>query len=712
MKYISRILFTLGLVLGLSACTEDAFETNVPGLPTKGDMSVNLTFALPDGEAQTRSMVSGEEQRVHTMQMVCFDANGGYLGIRNAEITPSTTVDTGTIKGSVPQGTSRIHFIANRNLSIPLNEAVVGMPEATVMGLEELSTLWNENTIGTGDDAHQEVCYWGYHKEAKDDAMNSWLNPTTGSNKFYMIRDRAQVVFRYTANATDELVESIEWLIHNGRERGYLAPAEDYWNNEDTGSYHGYKTIKDKDGKDVTTHVSIVEEPNEYKDAGRYSLLTDDFNAEKPDVFDWAYSATDAKPSKPQFLFDDRNDDGDGLKVIVRVKYKGNITKYHVLRLNKTSDDGDSKIFYPIVRNKTYYIDAKNFKPTIAAYPTLKDALNGTEYMNADMEVSRDITDISNKNYTLQILLPTQTTSTVFNTEGEHKMDFAFRLVNDVSTSGTIKPEDFEVYWENSQGFCQEDLDVSYNTSTKQFTITATVPKTPEGGKSVLTDQLQDQWIVVKHIASGLTRYIHVYAIDQFRFIKDFEPKLTRVGTTNNYLLSFKIPPTEHTKFLENGDPDPSEPIYPTGLYPIDVKFTTNTLNAYNTAETGTNYGLFGVGVESTENLLTAGNFEKNYGGKYATPVSTKDESALREWYYQHKLWDFWYTYSVKEYPVNGTDSDDDGIVNIYFKDVRSHIHYDDQNGNQNRINSVGLFMYINYFGKIYSIPVTTTTNP
>ena len=125
MKYISRILFTLGLVLGLSACTEDAFETNVPGLPTKGDMSVNLTFALPDVEAQTRSMVSGEEQRVHTMQMVCFDANGGYLGIRNAEITPSITVDTGTIKGSVPQGTSRIHFIANRNLSIPLNEAVV-----------------------------------------------------------------------------------------------------------------------------------------------------------------------------------------------------------------------------------------------------------------------------------------------------------------------------------------------------------------------------------------------------------------------------------------------------------------------------------------------------------------------------------------------------------------------------------------------------------
>ena len=75
MKYISRILFTVGLVFGLTACTEDALETVGPKLPDNGDMSVNITFALPDAEAQTRSKVSGTENRVHTMQMVCFDAN-------------------------------------------------------------------------------------------------------------------------------------------------------------------------------------------------------------------------------------------------------------------------------------------------------------------------------------------------------------------------------------------------------------------------------------------------------------------------------------------------------------------------------------------------------------------------------------------------------------------------------------------------------------
>ena len=154
MKYIFRILFTVGLVFGLTACTEDAFETTIPELSEKGDISVNITFAMPDATAQTRSIVSGTENRVQTMQMVCFDANGLYLGIRNATLEGQTTsgVDTGKIKGTVPEGTSRIHFIANRNLTVPLS-AVVGTPEAVVMASEELSTFYN-----------QEVCYWGYHK--------------------------------------------------------------------------------------------------------------------------------------------------------------------------------------------------------------------------------------------------------------------------------------------------------------------------------------------------------------------------------------------------------------------------------------------------------------------------------------------------------------------------------------------------------------------
>ena len=652
MKYISRILFTMGVVLGLAACTEDAIETIGPKLPETGDMSVNISFAMPDATAQTRSLVSGTEIRVHTMQMICFDANGGYLGIRNATLADQTTsgVDTGKIKGTVPQNTSRIHFIANRNLNVPLIDATVGMPESDVMSLEELSTIWN-------DAAHQEVCYWGYHKENSAEAMEGWLNPTQqqGASKVYMVRDRAKILFSYDKTGATVPVTKIEWLIHNGRERGYLAPAQASWGNDT------YYKKSDKTGHE-----------NEYKNCGRYSLWTTEKSYE--DDFDVAYENS-ANTNIAQFLFDDNNENIDNLKAILKVTYRvnnQNKTVFHVLKLND-----DDKNLYDVVRNNTYYIDVKLLSPDVAYYETLEDAINGNEFVNADVEVDRAITDINDKDYVLQILLPTETTSTVFNTLDDQYLDFAFRTVSDVTVSGSTNPNDFEVTWEKSQTFC-DALTVTYDSTTKQFRIKTKVLS------GQLTDTLQDEWIVVKHKSTGLTRYIHVFVIDQFKF--KTKPTLRRVGTSTNYVLSFQLPPTE----VPEGSTDP---IYPAGLYPIDVNFATSTLRAYGLTQNGTDYGLFGVKVESTSNLVTATNFEPGYN----TPISSTANANNNQWYYQQpngKWWDYWYVYSVKTYPSNG-------MVNIYLQDVRSSIEYAN-------IQNVGLFMEIKYFGKIYSLPVTT----
>jgi len=670
MKYISRILFTLGLVFGLTACTEDALETIDPKLPETGDISVNITFAMPDATAQTRSIVSGTENRVHTMQMVCFDANGLYLGIRNAEITPDAgpTPDTGKIKGTVPEGTSRIHFIANRNLTVPLS-AVVGTPEAEVMLSPELSTSWDEKPIGEGTGAHQEVCYWGYHKADNADAMEAWLDPTGTPSRVYMVRDRAKVILKYNPEGSSVTVTKIEWLIHNGRERGYLAPGKDSWDNE---AYYKKSTKTGHENEYVSTAKM-----NEYRNCGRYSLWTTEKSYE--DDFDVAYE-NNANTNIAQFLFDDNNENIDNLKAILKVTYRvnnQNKTVFHVLKLND-----DDKNLYDVVRNNTYYIDVKLLSPDVAFYETLKDAIDGNEFVNADLEIGREITDINDDQYVLQILLPTETTSIVFNTEGNHDMDFAFRLASNISQSATEEVSDFEVYWENHKDagdndFCTKPT-LTYIESTKQFMIHTTVKQ----GK--LTSNLQDEWIVVRHKTSGLTRYIHVYVIDQFKF-KTY-PTLTRVGTTNNYLLRFQLPPTE----VPEGSTDP---IYPAGLYPIDVNFATSTLKAYGLTQDGSDYGLFGVKVESTSNLVTATNFEPDYN----TPVSTTNNANNNQWYYQQpngKWWDYWYVYSVKTYPTNGW-------VNIYLQDVRSSIKYA-------TVANVGLFMQINYFGKIYSLPVTT----
>ena len=196
---------------------------------------------------------------------------------------------------------------------------------------------------------------------------------------------------------------------------------------------------------------------------------------------------------------------------------------------------------------------------------------------------------------------------------------------------------------------------------------------------------MQDEWIVVKHKSSGLTRYIHVYVIDQFRY--KINPTLTKVG--NDYRLSFTLPPMEHSRFLPDGSPDPTELIYPESLYPIDIKFTTNTLNAYGITQGTENYGLFGVSVEETSSLTNASNFEPGYN----SPVSSTNYNADRtHWYFQQadNYWDFWYTYNLKSYPEGGQ-------VNIFFKDVRDHIKYA-------TVTDVGLFLYVEYFGKNYSV--------
>ncbi len=678
MKYFSRILSIVGLAFCLASCTDILVEET----PVVGEVPVRVTFSMANRGVPTKSKVSGTEVLpVHSMQMVCFDANGQYVGIRDAVVRSTGAsgyfVDKGTISGTVPQGTARIHFIANRGLKMPLIEHSVGDAESKVMKSRELSTAYN-------DADHQEVCYWGYHKEATADAMNAWLNPPENSNHIvYMIRDRAKVELSYDPTGANTPVTKIEWLIHNGRERGYLAPAEYNWIN----GYYANSTEEGHTDELISTAVM-----NEYSTSNRYSLWRSETDNDD-NKFDVAFQSTGTYTPKPQFLFEDSNEEIDNLKVILKVTYtvdNTSVVRYHVLRLNqKAENPDDPDILYDIVRNNTYYVKCKLLSPDIAFYETLQEAIEGEEFVNAETEVDRTIPDINDKDYTLQIKLPNEGTSIVLNTEGEHTMDFVFRYVSDVNQTASYNPDDFEVYWEKEQTFCDEDLDVTYNSTTKQFTITATVLE------GQLTDHLQDEWIVVKHKASNLKRYIHVYVIDEFRY--KVNPTLTKVSGSNDYLLSFELPPMEHTQFLEDGTPDPDELIYPASLYPIDVKFTTNTLNAYGTTQGTTNYGFFGVSVEGTSQLTDVNNFETGYN----SPVSSTATSNMTHWYFQqaNNYWDFWYTYQLKTYPT-------DGIVNIYFKDVRDHINYAN-------VTDVGLFLYVEYFGKNYAVttaPVRVTS--
>ena len=699
MKYLSKILITAVAAVGLTACYDDAGGIMPQELSKVGDVPVNISFSMTDKAATTRSIVGGEETPVSVMQLICFDANGKYLGIRNADVTSQGAAtnppmyDHGIVKGAVPEGTSRIHFIANRSLTLPLSFSV-GTDEETVMKGVELTSYYKDN---------KKVSYWGYHKAESAAAMKSWLNPAVAeTSKVYMIRDRAKVILEYDPADAPFEVTSIKWLIHNGHSRGYLAPKKGEWE-----SYYGNSTIEGHTN-DLISKATM----NEFTavvpgEQSRYTLWTSDTENEDT-TFDQnvAWNGT-SNTLTPQFLFDDDNSAQQGTypKIILKVTY--DVTKegetptsktvYHVLKLK---DNNDSQ--YDIVRNNTYYIKCKLLSPDVAYYETLKEAINGEAFMDGELEIDRTIAEVNNDDYTLQIKLPTETTSIVLNSVGVHNdLFFVFRDAKNINNDGSTDPTDFNVYWENSDKrttpeqqaafFCTDPI-VTFNDQ-HQFVISTQVKE----GK--LTDKLQDEWIVVEHKTTHLKRYIHVFVIDQFRY--KIYPTLTKVG--NDYKLSFQLPPMEHTKFLEDGiTPDPTELVYPQELYPIDVKFTTNTLNAYGIESGKTNYGLFGSSIESTKGLTDASNFEADGEHVYNDPVSSTNYNNDRtHWYFQQadNYWDFWYTYSLKTYPTGDPDvSTDDGIVNIYFKDVRDHIKYAN-------VQDVGLFLYVEYFGKNYSVP-------
>ena len=180
---------------------------------------------------------------------------------------------------------------------------------------EELSSLYD-----------QEICYWGYHTEANADAMDAWLNPTTTPSKVYMIRDRAKIVFTYDTSEVDPevTVTKIEWLIHNGRERGYLAPAEDSWNNT---SYYANSTVAGH-----TNELISAAKMNEYTDCDRHSLWRSASDNDD-DKFDVAFQNGN-NTGNAQYLFDDDNAASDNIKAILRVTYTVSgssqpVTVYH-----------------------------------------------------------------------------------------------------------------------------------------------------------------------------------------------------------------------------------------------------------------------------------------------------------------------------------------------------------------------------------------------
>lgn len=518
--------------------------------------------------------------------------------------------------------------------------------------------------------------------------MSNWLQgKDVSSGKYvYMIRDRAKIKLSLNSDLSaiidDATVTTVTWRIHNGHTSGYVAPKPADWNayyRNNTGGHTPEEQAK------IVSNASCND-----NNSDRYTIIDEE------DLFETA--------ATPQYLFDDTNtkteDMSQVVKAILKVTYtKGSTTytKFFVV-LVKAPDE----TYIPITRNYTYVLSVTSLDLDLA-YETLEDAINGTKYANGDVEVSRSLTDINNDVNSLQIKLPTETTSIVFNmatAEGETNKQMQFVIVknSDLSDAG-VAASDVNVYWEGgkspgtTQGGIESYVQLQNPTVTKAngvFTIPVTISTPPE--------TLKNDWLVVQYTDAQkrtLTRYIHVYVINQFNFL--INPTLKK-ETNGDYKLSFKIPPTTAANVGDD--------MYPEGLYPIDVMFTTSTLKAWSIDGSHDAYGSFGVSVESTGNFTdittrNTYNLFNNSAFESTAYTQVSSRTSLTNWWYQPANWDYWYTYSIGNY-----DDTNQGEVNIYFKDVRSNLHYDDQGNTQNRITNVGLYLYVRYFGKIYAMTV------
>lgn len=588
MKKIFFALFAAAALLGAGCAKIDVAEgqLNVP----EGEMAVRLMVSGPFSDA-VRSYVSGTEADISTIMMLCFDKDGKYIVSRNATVTPATRT-TGTLTGSVPSNTFRIHFLAN--FTPDVSSFAMGTQERSMMKSEALSS-------GIADN----VRFWGYHAETSSTAMASWLS---GGNTVQLLRDRAKVVLKMNLNEGADEISSLSWTIANGLKRGFVAAASTTGANPYTNGY---------------TSSTVV---TEYTSAGKYEWTSATEN-QTPSIW--------AAPDDEQFLFENRNVSDDPVKIIIKATYSDNQVKYHTILLQD-----DNKVLYPVLRNSTFTLTLKNLPKSMGA-GSFEDALINTNYSNNPYaQVAPEVDEVNSEMFTLKV----EDVVKIFYDE-DYKADPTNHMVSigftytghDGGDISTLSKDNFVVSWvAKSEG--DESGDVV--AATTNGTLTApTVEYSSSTGKGTISFPLAELEAVLHFNTlqvvasnSGLSRNINVYSIKEFNYGVDpklVDNKTTRVSdgkTREVYKLTFTLPSD-----------------YPPSLYPIKVKLYSSTLVPFSDSGATEPAGSFNVGVTETENLPTSTqssdwNYGANDWGQYYEYVIERTSASNAYTFYLNDI--------------------------------------------------------------------------
>lgn len=456
MKHFKTYILLLSAVM-LASCSQDVLDRFAHQDGDKMSVSVNITVPTwSDVDTETRAGVASADIGIAagSMQLLCFDKNGYYLGMGEEVTTTPTTTLTGGIKATVPASTSRVHFIANANLTE--QDSWIGMYE---------NTLISSLTATAGD----AMVYWGYVKKDTPAAMKTFLE--TGTNTVYMLRDVAKV----SVINNSSKVSSVSLVVSNDADCGTLAPF---------------------DGTNLSA-------PFEY---------TQDEGAVNPFIPAGAgqRAATDVGSDTEQFIFESKNNASQQVFAILKIVYTSGTTRYHKIQI---TDENEK--YYDIKRNHNYEIAVSDHSET-KGYDTFDGALNGTPSNDYYITLTDKIPSISVNNYTLTINGETTSgyeeegeTSIIYHETGLKTINFSTAGDADITAS------DFYVSWVASpaDGLTETgEVQLTYtNTNgTGEGTITFPIYN--------VDDKLRKGTLVLTDTKHRIRRNINIYSTNPFEF--------------------------------------------------------------------------------------------------------------------------------------------------------------------------------------------------
>ena len=543
MKKIKTYIGIMAALLTmLTACSDSMVDNGVPSKNETGTYQAHFTISVPNYskvESRVANFATEGIASAADMQLLCFDKDGYFLGLaRNLTIESVATneikddggSDQKNISATIPTGTARIHIMANATAE---NTVTTGDQPIDF----DKSAEWigrHENNLMTSFDnknnnqQHDKMVYWGYVKKNTPEEMTDFL---TKDDVIHLLRNRAKIEVNWDDNTSE--IENIRYALGNVMQHGTVAP---FNRDKEKLTFPETNMLTDAAAwKAECTYITPSLDPTRWPSEGEIFSVKDEEM--------WSNSSI----LPMQYTFEQENSLEKPLKVIMEVTYKGGETKwFQVLLQNKG-------VQIPVKRNHLYRINIKRLGKNLG-YADCTQAYEGTPANNPWITVDDIIQEISDGNYTMNIVNGTYQMLTQESANSEQVIDFEY-TGEDSQTAA-----DFDVSWTENKNFTKLEggklpvPTVQYDAATGKGTITYKIGDISAGECKTATIMLVDK----KH---GLTRNIHLYSISNVDF--KFPSTLTMgKEVTSEAQLTFTIPS-----------------YYPKELLPIEIEIASNDVN-------------------------------------------------------------------------------------------------------------------------------------